>query len=101
MPSISLDGFSPLKRYENFYLWLALGLAIQGTRGQGRQGDKENNESPIPNLQFPILLYERLRQRLRSVQVPNPQSPIPNPQSPITVCQLGYKSLRDDRYKPG
>ncbi|MEH1882141.1 MAG: hypothetical protein V7L19_02110, partial [Nostoc sp.] len=43
MPSISLDGFSPLKRYENFYLWLALRLAIQGTRetrGQGRQGDK-------------------------------------------------------------
>ncbi|MBE9000305.1 hypothetical protein IQ274_19180 [Nostoc sp. LEGE 12447] len=45
MPSISLDGFSPLKRYENFYLWLALGLAIQGTRGAegmgaGGRGDK-------------------------------------------------------------
>ncbi|MHC5672159.1 hypothetical protein [Nostoc sp.] len=27
--------------------------------------------------QCPILLYERLRQRLRSVQVPNPQCPMP------------------------
>ncbi|MHC5933028.1 hypothetical protein [Nostoc sp.] len=35
MPSISLDGFSTLKRDENFYLWLALRLAIEETRGQG------------------------------------------------------------------
>lgn len=35
MPSISLDGLSTLKRDENFYLWLALRLAIERTRGQG------------------------------------------------------------------
>ncbi|MEH2289314.1 hypothetical protein [Nostoc sp.] len=29
MPSISLDGLSTLKRDENFYLWLALRLAIE------------------------------------------------------------------------
>ncbi|MEH2328954.1 hypothetical protein [Nostoc sp.] len=40
MPSISLDGLTTLKRDENFYLWLALRLAIEKTgdeetRGQG------------------------------------------------------------------
>lgn len=38
MPSISLDGLTTLKRDENFYLWLALRLAIQGT------GDEEVEE---------------------------------------------------------
>ncbi|WP_341525468.1 hypothetical protein WKK05_23115 [Nostoc sp. UHCC 0302] len=45
MPSISLDGFSPLKRHENFYLWLALSLA---------------NKSPLGS-KGAALLYERLR----------------------------------------
>ncbi|MBN3947728.1 MAG: histidine kinase [Nostoc sp. NMS7] len=35
---------------------------------EGDKGDKENNPCPI-------LLYERLHQRQRSVQVPNAQCP--------------------------
>jgi hypothetical protein len=71
MPSISLDGFSPLKRYENFYLWLALGLAIEGMgMGQGAGGDQgDQGDELITNSQFPM----------------------PNSQCPITVPQLEYK----------
>ncbi|MEH2375768.1 PAS domain-containing sensor histidine kinase [Nostoc sp.] len=50
-------------------------LGIRGNGDEGDQGDKGNN-------QFPILLYERLRQRQRSVQVPNAQCPI----STIRIC---------------
>ena len=53
----------------------------KGTRGQGGQGGQGGiiEESPLspPNAQPPILLYERLRQQQRSVQVPNAQCPIP------------------------
>ncbi|MEH1802606.1 MAG: hypothetical protein V7L13_26305 [Nostoc sp.] len=46
MPSISLDGLTTLKRDENFYLWLALRLAIEGwgSRGAGEQGGRGAEE---------------------------------------------------------
>jgi hypothetical protein len=46
--------------------------------------------------QCPILLYERLRQRLRSVQVPNAQCPMPHAQCPMphALIQKGGNSLR-------
>ncbi|AUB37724.1 hypothetical protein COO91_03671 [Nostoc flagelliforme CCNUN1] len=40
------------------------------------------------NAQYPILLYERLRQRLRSVQVPHAQCPMPN-----APCPIPYSSI--------
>ncbi|MBD2522031.1 hypothetical protein [Nostoc sp. FACHB-133] len=90
MPSISLDGFSPLKRYENFYLWLALGLAIQGTRGAegmgagGRgqgvgetrgQGDKGTRGENLKQV-FPLVPNSPCPQVL--FPMPNAQCPIPN-----------------------
>ncbi|MEH2194177.1 MAG: hypothetical protein V7K98_16275 [Nostoc sp.] len=41
----------------------------------------------ISSTQFPILLCERLRQRERSVQVPNAQCPMPNAQCPMPNAQ--------------
>ncbi|MCC5613857.1 hypothetical protein LC605_01940 [Nostoc sp. CHAB 5836] len=55
MPSISLDGFGPLKRDENFYLWLALRLAIGGMRGMREM--REMSFPPYPLLSAPLPLF--------------------------------------------
>ncbi|PHJ66518.1 hypothetical protein VF14_11050 [Nostoc linckia z18] len=79
MFSISLDGFTTLKRDENFYLWLALTLAIEsggmgdgGTQGndgdEGTKGQLATNRlfiffpprvsvSPRPRVLFPMPQY--------------------------------------------
>ncbi|PHJ67692.1 hypothetical protein VF07_20345 [Nostoc linckia z6] len=46
-------------------------LMVRQAHQPGKGKRNKFNLSPFPNAQCPILLCERLRQRLRSVQVPN------------------------------
>ncbi|MEH2376062.1 hypothetical protein [Nostoc sp.] len=73
MPSISLDGFSTLKRDENFYLWLALRLAIEEMRGQWKQRHKEKQGET------------REKRETRGITMPNAQCPMPHAPCPMPM----------------
>ncbi|MBD2679891.1 MULTISPECIES: hypothetical protein [Nostoc] len=51
----------------------ALGMGKWGDEGVGGKRIYASHPLTLPDFQCPILLYERLRQRLRSVQVPHAQ----------------------------
>ncbi|MBD2680710.1 MULTISPECIES: response regulator [Nostoc] len=67
-------------------------------KGAGGQGERETREKAGANAQRPILLYERLRQRLGSVQVPNAQS---KQQTLMAVAEIWqrYQGRVDEQVK--
>ncbi|MCL6753194.1 hypothetical protein KBT16_20375 [Nostoc sp. CCCryo 231-06] len=99
MPSISLDGFSPLKRDENFYLWLALRFAIEKTRDKGKRGHGKG-------------IYFRSNAVMRSVKtaqtphsvalvrfsMPHAPCPMPHAQCPMpnAPCPMPNANLKLD-----
>ncbi|WP_229485411.1 hypothetical protein [Nostoc favosum] len=95
MPSISLDGFSPLKRDENFYLWLALRLLLrrrgheeaggaEGAEGAGEAGeageDKGEEFSPLPPAPctLPLCFFS----------MPHAPCPMPHAPCPMPIYRL-------------